>query len=117
MKKFNLKFWSSIPYHQRNSQNPSYTEAFVTIQIAPSIWPKEGCPNGYLFTHNDSSYHIFVDSFKVVSEKSSHNWEDYFSINLQGANHLTISSSCGQGLFLNFPELILDIPESFHGYE
>ncbi len=115
MKNFDLKFWSSIAYYQKNSQKSSYTEVFVTVRIIPSTWPKEGCPNGYMFTHCNS-YHIFVESFEIIPEKSSRNWENYFSINLQGANHLTVSSTCKRSLFLNFPELVLDITESFHGY-
>ena len=115
MKKFDLKFWSSIPYYQRDSQKPSYTEAFVTVRIVPMTWPEDDCQSGYMFTHG-CSYHIFVESFEVIPKKSSRNWDDYFSVNLEGEHHLTISSTCDRSLFLNFPELILDIPESFHGY-
>ena len=104
-----------IAYYQRDSQRPNYTEAFVTVRIIPLTWPKGDCPSGYLFTHWNS-YHIFVDSYEIVPQKSSRNWEDYFNVDLQGANHLIISSTCNRNLFLNLPELILDVPEQFKGY-
>lgn len=110
---FDLKFWSTLAYYQANSQFPSYTETFVTVRVTPSTWPKEGCPNGYMFTYRNS-YHMFVDSFEIIPSKSSRNWEDFFSVNLHGANHLIISSISGMELFLNFPELILDVPEPFN---
>ncbi len=115
MKKFDLKFWSSIAYYQRNSQRPSYTEAFVTVRIIPSTWPDDGCPSGYLFYYG-RSYYIFINSFEIIPEKSSRNWEDYFSVKLEGTNRLKVCSTCDRDLFLNFPELILDVPDQFCGY-
>jgi len=110
MKQFDLKFWTCVPFHLKPTSSVTRVEAYVTIRVTPTVWSKEDCPNGFMFNYKNA-YHMFVDHFQVENEKSTPNWEDYFEVNLEGADHLVIRPMPGHCIYMNFPELMLDIPD------
>ena len=111
MKQYDLRIWRKRSFQQNGSDIPNKsTDVFVTIRIIPSTWQEEGCQNGFLFEDNNA-YHIFVDSYEIVRDKSTTNWNDYFSIKMNEAKQLVVSSSTNSKLFCDFPELRLYVPE------
>ena len=110
MKQFELKFWTYVPFDLEPTLLVKRVEAYVTVRVTPTVWPKEGCPNGFMFNYKNG-YHMFVDHFQVVNEKSTPDWEDYFEVNLEGADHLVIRPIPDYQIYMNFPDLVLDVPD------
>ena len=50
---------------------------------------------------------IFIESYEVVSNASSPDWNNVFNINVTEAGKLNVSSEYGD-VYLNMPECIYD---------
>jgi hypothetical protein len=96
-KKFILRF--RIEFKSGNRK-------ILTLKINPTRWKEIGIPDGAFFMENNC-LNIFIESYEVVSNASSPDWNNIFNINVTEAGKLNVSSGYGD-VYLNMPECIYD---------
>ncbi|MBQ9554408.1 hypothetical protein IJU97_05745 [bacterium] len=96
-KEFLFRFWGKVDDEEK----------YLTLKLTPAQWPGTDCPNGYLYVQG-GDFTIFINRrYEVIREKSSKDWEEYFSIQVSEAGALQVTS-IKLRIFLNLPE---GIPE------
>lgn len=95
MKKFIFNFWTETSDKQKKN---------LTLRVVPSTWEDDGIPNGYLFLQQ-RSFNIFIDDYKVVEERSSPDWKEYFDVYVSGGLRLQVGGKNQYSINLNLPTI------------
>ena len=96
-KKFILKF--RLEFKSGNRK-------ILTLKICPTRWKEIGIPDGAFFMENNCMS-IFIDSYEVISNASSPDWNNFFIIDLSETGKLNVRSEYGD-VYLNMPECVYE---------
>ena len=94
MKKYVFKFWTETSDKQRKT---------LALRVIVSTWEDDDIPNGYLFVRQ-GTFNVFIDNYKIIKEKTSPDWKEYFKIHVSGGLRLQVYSD-KYPVYLHLPEL------------